>query len=303
MELRHLRYFLAVADTLNFTRAAEKQHTSQPSLSQQIRDLEREVGRKLFIRNSRSVKLTPAGATFAEYARRALEIIDDGMVAARAGVDEANAVRIGFLIAAEVVLFPTLLPQVRARVPRLDLSLSSMSSRQQLAALRTHSIDVAFMRPPINDPRIATIPIFEEEINVILSRNHPLIAKPLIGIEDLRAQKIIGVTDNVPGLETALSEWFARHDVKPQIVEHADNVIEYMSMARLGIGVGLLPTFANHILLDGLETRPIAAPGPRIGMVMAFAAKGLSEAAQQFVEAVSILVADRMPTISRRPTS
>lgn len=292
MELRHLRYFLAVADTLNFTRAAERQHTSQPSLSQQIRALEGEIGRKLFVRNSRSVKLTTAGATFAEHARRALEIIDEGVVAARAGGDEANVVRIGFLIAAEIALFPTLLPQVRARVPRIDLSLSSMSSRQQLAALRAHRIDVAFMRPPIIDPRITTVSIFEEEINVILSRDHPLIDKTFISIEDLRTEKIIGVTDNVPGLDYAVTQWFARHDMKPQIVEHADNVIEYMSMARLGIGVGLLPTFANHILLDGLETRPIAVSAPKIGMVMAFAAKGLSTATHQFVDAVSALVAD-----------
>src|SRR3569623_1092265 len=238
MELRHLRYFLAVADTLSFTRGAEKMHTAQPSLSQQIRALEREIGKPLFGRNSRSVRLTAAGQIFADKARAALAEIEEGIGLARSVRPENDThVRIGFLIAAEIMLFPDLLKNIREHHPDLRFDLTSMTTRQQTLALQKREIDIGFVRPPGADSRIGLQTILVEPIRVVVGEGHPLARLERIPMELIVAEPIIGLSDEVPGLRHAIELWCFHHGLELNIVQHADNVMEYMSMVRLGIGI------------------------------------------------------------------
>src|ERR1700741_105716 len=175
MELRHLRYFVAVAEELNFTRAAQRLNTAQPSLSQQIQDLEQEVAVPLFIRTKRSVKLTAAGTAFLNEARltlaQARRAVASARQAARAG--ESTLV-LGFGPAAEIKLFPSTLTSLRASFPTLRLEFRSMTTLEQREALLHNEIDLAFLRPPIHEPSLEAIPVLREQFVAVLPADHPL---------------------------------------------------------------------------------------------------------------------------------
>lgn len=147
MELRHLRYFVTVAEELNFTRAAEKLNTVQPSLSQQIKDLEREVDAQLLERNNRKVELTEAGQAFLKEALLSLEHAERAVQAARqiAHVHKGQ-LNIGFVPVAEMKIFPYIMPNIRAHFSELKALFHSLTDAEQFSALRQGSIDIAFTR-------------------------------------------------------------------------------------------------------------------------------------------------------------
>lgn len=146
MELRHLRYFVAVAQELNFTRAAEKLHTSQPSLSSQIRDLEQCVGVALLERDKRKVTLTSAGEGFLADALAILEQAENAKMRARKAALDNDHLAIGFVPSAEVNLLPRVLPMLRMRQPETDIELVSLITTQQEEKLRSGELDVGLMR-------------------------------------------------------------------------------------------------------------------------------------------------------------
>ena len=175
MELRHLRYFVAVAEELNFTRAAQRLHTAQPSLSQQIQDLEQEVGVPLFIRTKRLVKLTAAGTAFLDEARLTLAQSRRAIASARKAAQAGESTLVlGFGPAAEIKLFPGTLTSLRASFPKLRLEFRSMTTLQQREALLHNEIDLAFLRPPIHEPSLEAIPVLREQLVAVLPADHPL---------------------------------------------------------------------------------------------------------------------------------
>ena len=177
MELRHLRYFLAVADELNFTRAALRLHTAQPSLSQQIRDLEDEIGAQLFERSKRKVELTDAGRVFMAEARLTLAQADRAVARARqVALQRQATLTIGFVPAAEVKIFPVILPMLRMRFPQLNVELRSLPTLEQEDALLCGDIDIAFMRPPIQSAELKAEVVFDEPFILLLPAAHPLAA-------------------------------------------------------------------------------------------------------------------------------
>ena len=149
MELRHLRYFVAVAQALNFTRAAEKLHTSQPSLSSQIRDLETCVGVPLLVRDKRKVALTAAGECFLQDAQAILEQAENAKVRARKTVQEDNHFAIGFVPSAEVNLLPKVLPLFRLKQPDTHIELVSLITTEQEEKILSGELDVGLMRHPV----------------------------------------------------------------------------------------------------------------------------------------------------------
>ena len=153
VELRHLRYFVAVAEELNFTRAAARLRTAQPSLSQQIRRLEREVGVQLLERTNRRVQLTAAGRAFLREARELLNHADRAVQAAvRADAGQMGTLSVGVMPAAEIQILPRILPAVASRLPDVKLSLHSVPFADALAGLRNQSLDVSFLWAPVEEP-------------------------------------------------------------------------------------------------------------------------------------------------------
>ena len=184
MELRHLRYFVAVAEELNFTRAAARLHTAQPSLSQQIRQLEAAVGVALLDRSRRHVALTNAGRIFLREAKDILGRIEHaGRLAKQAADGRAGDLSVGTFPAADVCILPKLRPLVAARLPHLRLVLHSKYAVEPVAGLLTGTLDVAFLRGPIEAEGLEIRELLRERIVVMLPAHHALARRKRIPVE------------------------------------------------------------------------------------------------------------------------
>ena len=175
MELRHLRYFVTVAEELHFGRAARKLHISQPPLSMQIRALENELGVTLLNRTQRHVSLTEAGAALLGEARHVLARVEQAvLVTKRAGRGEIGELAIGFISVADYNVLPVVLREFRRRFPLVRLTLRESTTDAQIGDLLAGRIDVGFVLPPINEPSLETAPILREPLIAALPEKHPL---------------------------------------------------------------------------------------------------------------------------------
>lgn len=274
MELRHLRYFVAVAEELSFTRAAERLCTAQPSLSQQIRDLEEQVGTLLLERTRRKVELTDAGKVFLTEARLTLAQADRAIVRARqVGRKGASTITIGFVPAAEVRIFPGVLPRLRMRLPELNVELRSIPTFEQEQKLLDHEIDIAFLRKPIRSPDVMSEVVLSEALVVVLP-----VAHPLAQCKEIHAQQLDGEAWVQPhplysgDLHKVVETYFAQHGVRPKVTQVATNTLLYLNLIGMGLGVGILPAYAVSLTNPAICTRPLAAPAPEIELLMAWRA-------------------------------
>src|SRR5215208_2490915 len=186
MELRHLRYFIAVAETLHFGRAAAGLGIAQPPLSQQIQKLEGELGVRLLNRTKRTVKLTDPGRVFLAEARRTVaQAARAADSARRASRGEVGWLAVGFVGSATYSLLPPLLRRFHRRNAGVELSLRELTTAQQLEALHRNEIDVAILRTPAPDPRVVTAVLVEEEFVVALPDSHRLAASRRVALKDL----------------------------------------------------------------------------------------------------------------------
>lgn len=270
MELRHLRYFVAVAEELNFTRAAERLRTAQPSFSQQIRDLEDEIGTQLLARTKRRVVLTEAGRVFLDEARLVLAQTQRAvMLARRAARLEDRRLTIGFVPAAEVKIFPTMLTFMRARFPDLHLVFHSLTTAEQQDALLRHAIDIGFTRLPVSDPSLAWELVLEEKLVVILPADHPLAAQAEIDVRDLVDVPYLRISPPHAGnIHEAVDGYVRAHMVALSPVQDVENVLTLMSLVGMGSGFSLLPDYVDHLLFRNVATRPLAGPAPTTGLAM-----------------------------------
>ncbi|MFX1734298.1 DNA-binding transcriptional regulator HcaR [Paraburkholderia sp. A1RI_3L] len=270
MELRHLRYFVAVADELNFTRAALRLNTAQPSLSQQIRDLEEEVGTPLFVRSKRKVELTEAGKAFLEEARLALAQVEHAIARARqVGEQRALTVTIGFVPAAEIRIFPTVLPKLRLQFPELNVELRSLPTMEQEDALLRGDIDIAFMRRPVRTAALQTETVLTEPLIVLMPANHPLAAHECITPAMLDGLPFIRTDPAYAGqLYDIVQRYFETHGIHPEVVQVATNILLNLNLVGMGLGVALLPEYVTALTGESLCCRPLAQPAPSIDLLM-----------------------------------
>ncbi len=270
MELRHLRYFIAVADELNFTRAAQRLHTAQPSLSQQIRDLEDEIGTRLLERSKRKVELTEAGRVFLAEARLVLAQADRAVARARqAGQQHALTVTIGFVPAAEITIFPAILPKLRMRCPGVNVELRSLPTMELEEALLRGDIDIAFMRRPVHSPSLNVEVVLTEPLVVLMPASHPLAAQARIEPAMLDGQPFIRTNPAYAGqLYDIVQEYFERHHVQPDVVQVATNILLNLNLVGMGLGIALLPAYVEALAGDTMCCRPLAGTAPEIELVM-----------------------------------
>jgi LysR family hca operon transcriptional activator len=272
MELRHLRYFIAVAEAGSLTvAAARKLHTSQPSLSRQIRNLEEEVGTQLFTRRARGIELTPAGQAFLDHARSVLSQVEAAAQAARRVAHPVKpCFSIGFLTGHELTWMPEALRILHDELPNIDVMISSQYSPRLADGLSKGTIDAAFLRREKGVPGLAFRLLVKEPLMVILPSDHRLAALKAIGPRDLAGETFVIVSDTAPVLRLVIDNYLKRSRANIKPAHEADHITMGMSLIASTGGVGLLPAYAESFLPPSVTSRPLKGNTPTIELVLGY---------------------------------
>ena len=271
MELRHLRYFAAVAEAGSVTVAARELHTSQPSLSRQIRDLEDEVGARLLIRRARGIELTPAGRAFLDHARSVLSQVEAATEAARRAAHPAKpCFSMGFLTGHELRWMPEALRILRHELPNIDVMISSQYSPLLAEGLSKGKIDAAFLRRERGAPDLAFRLLVKEPLMVVLPSNHRLAALKAIRPQDLIGETFVTVSRTAPVLRGVIDNYLKQCGIKITPAHEADHVTMGMSLIASTGGVGLLPAYAQNFLPTSITSRPLKGDTPTVELVLGY---------------------------------
>lgn len=287
MELRYLTAFVAVAEELHFGRAAKRLQMAQPPLSQQIRQLERELGVQLFERNTRSVRLTSAGESFLEPARTVLEDVDVAVRAAKAaGRGEYGRVTVGFAGASSHEALPLLTRAVRAAHPGLELVMRGQTyANEALAKVADGSLDLGFIRLPITQPGVQARVIEVEELICALPSDHRLAERESIPVEELRDEPFVSFPANAGStLRDATVKACVSAGFTPRVVQEAPDSYTILALVAAGVGVTLTLTSCKHIQQTGLVYRPLAGEPTKLYAALAWRPDNTSAALRTVLE-------------------
>jgi LysR family hca operon transcriptional activator len=293
MELRHLRYFVAVAEEGSLTVAAERRlHTAQPSLSRQIRDLEYEVGVPLLTRSPRGIALTPAGRAFLEHARLALVQADAAVAAARrAGQPSKPSFALGFLTGQEMDWLPEAMNTLKDELPNIEVTVSSDYSPQLADALMRGKLDLAFMRPEADRPELDYRVIVTEPIVVVLPSDHRLASCEAIALHDIADETFLGMSDTAPTFQAVIDGYLKRSGVDLRPAHRIDNLGMAISLVASTRGVTLLPAYAKNFLPWSVISRPLAGDDPpTIDLVAAYNRTNTSPTLKLFLSRLDALI-------------
>lgn len=272
MELRHLRYFLVVAEELHFGKAAERLLIAQPPLSRQIQDLEAELGVKLFSRINKRVTLTSAGEIFRQHVLRTMESVDIAIQATQqADRGEDGILRVGFLGSASFSFLPKSIRSFRKQFPRVEIALHEMRSSEQIDALVKGTLDVGIVRvSESKQTQIEFQVVLREPFVVALPTRHPLARRGKISISNLASEGFVHYPrDRGPGLFQQVNEICQQAGFKPTVVQHASNISTIVSFVAAGLGVAILPESISKMPWSGVIYRPLQ--GATIESVIAIA--------------------------------
>jgi DNA-binding transcriptional LysR family regulator len=293
MELRHLRYFVAVAEELHFGRAGQRLHLAQPALSQQIKQLEQELGVLLLFRTKRSVALTEPGRAFLTEARRTLESADQAVRAARrASRGEIGTLRVGYVDLATWLGFPAILRQFRQRFPSVDVTLVELHREPQREALVRGDLDVGFFTLSGRDNGLAGVPIASEPLVVALPADHPRTADPRLALADLAEENWVLFPRD---LRTVYVELILSHcrtaGFVPRIVQEASQLHALAGLVSAGVGITMLPRAMAAAPRQGVVYRPLE-DAPVLPLHLVWPERNQSPAAIQFVEVARGLIGE-----------
>lgn len=267
IELRHIRYFAAVAEELHFGRAARKLHLSQPPLSQQIRRLEELLGYPLFVRTSRAVRLTSAGEVFLERAQRTLRKMEEDVEAMRrVARGEAGTLAVGFIGSSVLTEIPAMLGQYRARFPKVTLQLREGHTSDVIRSLKEGSLDVGFLRDGDPTEGLKIEPIFSEAFLAVLPAQHPLARRSerrAVDASELKDEPFVffSPTAGHRAYETPISICEAA-GFRPRVVQEAPQWLTIMRLVGAGLGVSIGPACVERIGTPDVACRRLSAPGP-----------------------------------------
>jgi DNA-binding transcriptional LysR family regulator len=272
MELRHLRYFLAVAEELHFSRAAARLRIAQPPLSQQIRQLERELGVALFHRTNRRVEITPAGRAFLDEVRGVLAQTEHAVsTAQRAGRGEIGQLAVGFVPSADLDILPRVLRVWRGRFPAVEIRLHALSPSAQTEALRDGRIEVGFVRLPVEDGGLTVETIQREPLLAVLPAGHRLARCPSVRLAALRGDPLIMFPrETAPGYYDLLLGACGRAGYTPHVLHEPGSIQTNLGLVSAGIGVTLMPASIRNLGRVGVVYRPLAPPVPHVEMAIAY---------------------------------
>jgi DNA-binding transcriptional LysR family regulator len=292
MELRHLRYFVAVAEHRSFTRAAERIRVAQPALSQQIRQLEQELGVSLFERDSRPLRLTEAGVLFLERVQGVLSAVKTATLdARRAGSGQIGHLAIGFVSSSMYAVLPQIINAFRDCYPVIELSFHEMIAAQVAKALADRSIDVGFSRPAlVEDGDLEQRILVEEPYVVALPANHRLASRRMIALAELAEEPFIlhprfpgpSVTDTV--LEACAAAGFEARGV-----QESSHIQTSLGLISAGVGLSLVPESVQQYPWRNVRFVPLKPPAPVATLTVAWRKGTLSAALGNFIDVVELV--------------
>jgi DNA-binding transcriptional LysR family regulator len=272
MELRHLRYFVAVAEERHFGRAAERLHMAQPPLSQQIRRLEDELGVTLLRRTTRRVDLTDAGAAYLEKVRLILSAVDEaGVEAQRVQAGLSGRLSVGCVGSATYSLLPALARTLREERPGLDVTFrGEMLVPEQVAALHAGEIDLALLRPPLEESGLTVLHLRTERLIVVLPEAHRLSRRRRLRVPDLRDEDLVlhpsrgGST--MHGLVTELCR---KSGFSPRVRHEVRETSTLLTFVAAGLGLAVVPETVAALGVPGTVHRPLEATHARVDLAAA----------------------------------
>lgn len=274
MELKHLRYFVAVAEELNFSRAAQRLHMTQPPLSVQVKQLEEEIGVPLLERSTRNVRLTEAGQVFLEESRRLFGQLEQSVrTVRRVGHGEVGTLALGFVPTAASETLPPLLRVFRKGYPEVEITLHEMNPPQLVNGLRDGRIDAAFFYlpsgnvPPFGDATLDSMPVSREPLVVALPADHPLAARRRIEMASLSDEPFILLASHRgSGLRDIIVEHCRLAGFMPRVVQEATLVQTIVGLVASGVGVALVPASLRKLQSTGVTYRPVQGSAPMVEM-------------------------------------
>lgn len=307
MELRQLKYFLAVAEDLHFGKAARRMNISQPPLSQQIKQLEDELGAKLFERTSRSVVLTPEGDFLMKEAQSVLDKLDKATKTVRAiARGEEGQLTIGFVVILNQSQLPRVIRDFRSRRPNVRLELKEMSTNSQLSALASGDLDIGFIRAyghKLNGFHTKTY--LKENYVLALPDHHPLAGESKIRLSDLTNDSLIMFNRGYqPDLFDSIIKKFTDAGVKPRMIQETNRRLTAIALVAAGMGVSPVPESTKRLGREGVVYLPIADPLPAIEVIAVWPKNRQSHILDSFVQVMDghLVTNDRTGTSDRRLT-
>ena len=291
MELRHLRFFVAVAEEGSLTTAAARLHTAQPSLSRQMRDLEYEVGAPLMTRSARGIALTAAGRSFLDHARLALAQVEAAGVAARRASQSAKAsFALGFLTGQEMDWLPEAMRILRDDLPSIDVTVSSHYSPDLADALMRGKLDLAFMRREANMPDLEYLLVVREPVLVVMPSDHPLAAQKTVTAEQVAKEPFIHMSGTAPVFRQVIDDYFSKAGLNAKSEHKIDNLGMAMSLVASTRALTLLPAYARNFLTWSVTSRPIEGGGPTIDLVIGYNKANKSSVLNLFLSRIDELI-------------
>jgi DNA-binding transcriptional LysR family regulator len=267
MELRHLRYFRAVAEELHFGRAAERLHIAQPPLSQQIRQLERELGVTLLVRSTRKVELTPAGSAYLNRAVAILDAVDDATEQAqRIAEGVEGRLAIGCVGSATYSLLPRLVRALREHLPAVEVSVrGEMLAPAQISALLAGEIDLALLRPPVDQSGVMLETVRRDRLLVALPEGHALALRDELSIADLRDAEFVAHAGHGRSvMNSVLTAMCADAGFVPRVRHEVEETSTLVTLVAAGLGVAIVPDPTAALDIAGVCYRPLI--GDRLGV-------------------------------------
>lgn len=270
MELRQLRYFLALTEDLHFTRSAQRLGIAQASLSEQIRKLEDDVGAPLLTRSSRHVALTAAGRTLRAHAQRVLDDLDHALHTTRlVAAGRLGEVRLGAVGSAMTTFVPALLRSLRQRSPNLAVRVQQLSTTAQLTALTEHRLDAGLLRAPVRHPAVRTAEILREPLAAVLPTGHPLAARQTATLADLADQTLIlWPRVESPGAYDEILSHFHRAGLRPPDIIEAPDTATEVALLAAGMGVALQPASFTALGNPAVISVPLQEPTPTSALAL-----------------------------------
>jgi DNA-binding transcriptional LysR family regulator len=273
VELRHLRYFVAVAEERHFGRAAERLHIAQPPLSQQIRRLEAELGVTLLHRTTRRVEVAPAGEVLLVRAREILVAVDGATEdTRRAARGEFGALAVGFTGSATYELLPKLAAALRRALPGVALNLrGELLTPAQVASLLDGTLDLGLLRPPVRERELAVEVVRREPLVAVLPEAHPLATADAVPLEELKGEPFVVYPSHFRSVvHDAVEETCEAHGFLPRVALEVSETATLVSFVAAGLGVSLVPESVRHMTVRGAVYRPLAGDAATVELAVAW---------------------------------
>lgn len=292
MELRHLRYFVAVAEAENITRAAARLHVSQPGLSRQIRDLEAETGLALLERDAKSVRLTEAGKVFLTECRAVLARVEAAVAAARAVAGGIKGeIHVGYAPSLTIQILPQALRRFQEEFPGIRVGLHDLSTEEMLRQLQAGQLDIALAVQPqekaLRQFRFQELARYQ--MCVAVAPGHPLARRRNINLAGIAAEPLIAYSrKDYPDYHVQLGQLFSRSPSKPRIVEEHEGVTGLLAAVEAGRGIGLVPNCVACMVGPRLKLIPLTPAGPPLVVGAAVLKSSASAVVEKFIAAATL---------------